>query len=147
MIKYVLKRSLQSLFTLLIVITVVFLLMRLMPEEGYFGSGFDKLDEAQKEAILTNMGYRDPMIIQLKNFYIRLANGDLGTSTTYRPNVSVNEIIKDKVPYSLWLGLSSVFLSMILGIFSGITMARNKSGFWDKMGTLYIVVINAVPAE
>lgn len=146
MIKYILKRSLQSLFTLLIVITVVFLLMRLMPEEGYFGSGFDKLDEAQKEAILTNMGYRDPMIIQLKNFYLRLAKGDLGLSTTYRPNVSVNEIIKDKVPYSLWLGLSSVFLSMVLGIFSGITMARNKSGFWDKIGTLYIVVINAVPA-
>ncbi|MDW7662062.1 MAG: ABC transporter permease [Bacillota bacterium] len=146
MIKYTLKRSLQSLGTLFIVITVVFLLMRLMPEEGYFGSGFEKLDEVQKEAILKNMGLRDPLVIQLKNFYIKLAKFDFGTSTTYRPNVSVNEIIKDKIPYSLWLGLSSVFISMIVGIASGIMMARNKNGPLDKLGTLYIVIINAVPA-
>ncbi len=146
MIKYALKRSLQSLGTLFIVVTVVFLLMRLMPEEGYFGSGFEKLDEIQKEAILKNMGLRDPLIIQLKNFYIKLVQLDFGTSTTYRPNVSVNEIIKDKIPYSLWLGLSSVFISMIAGISSGITMARNKNGPLDKIGTLYIVIINAVPA-
>lgn len=146
MIKYALKRSLQSLGTLFIVVTVVFLLMRLMPEEGYFGSGFEKLDEVQKEAILKNMGLRDPLVIQLKNFYIKLVQFDFGTSTTYRPNVSVNEIIKDKIPYSLWLGLSSVFISMIVGIASGITMARNKNGFLDKIGTLYIVIINAVPA-
>lgn len=146
MIKYTLKRSLQSLGTLFIVITVVFLLMRLMPEEGYFGSGFEKLDEVQKEAILKNMGLRDPLVIQLKNFYVKLAKFDFGTSTTYRPNVSVNEIIKDKIPYSLWLGLSSVFISMLVGIASGIMMARNKNGPLDKLGTLYIVIINAVPA-
>lgn len=146
MIKYALKRSLQSIGTLFIVVTVVFLLMRLMPEEGYFGSGFEKLDEVQKEAILKNMGLRDPLVIQLKNFYVRLVSLDFGTSTTYRPNVSVNEIIKDKIPYSLWLGLTSVFISMSVGIASGITMARNKNGFLDKLGTLYIVVINAVPA-
>lgn len=146
MIKYALKRSLQSIGTLFIVVTVVFLLMRLMPEEGYFGSGFEKLDEVQKEAILTNMGLRDPLVIQLKNFYIKLVNLDFGTSTTYRPNVPVNEIIQDKIPYSLWLGLSSVFISMIVGISTGITMARNKNGFLDKLGTFYIVVINAVPA-
>lgn len=146
MTKYIIKRALQSFITLLIVITVVFLLMRLMPEEGYFGEGFEKLDETQKENILKSMGLRDPMLIQLKNFYIRLFSGDLGTSITYRPNVSVNVILKEKIPYSIWLGLSSVFLSMVLGISTGIQMARNKDKLWDKLGTLYIVIINAVPA-
>ena len=56
MLKYSIKRLLQSLLTLFIVITIVFLLMRLMPEEGYFGDSFEKLDEQQKEAILTSMG-------------------------------------------------------------------------------------------
>ena len=37
MLKYILKRLLQSVFTLFIIATVVFLLMRLMPESGYFG--------------------------------------------------------------------------------------------------------------
>ncbi len=146
MLKYSLKRSFQSLFTLAIVVTVVFLLMRLMPEEGYFGTGFEKLDEAQKESILTNMGLRDPLVIQVKNFYSKLLKGDLGVSTTYRPNVPVNEILKDKIPYSIWLGLSSVFISMIVGLLAGIQMARYKGKAWDKIGTVYIVVINAVPA-
>lgn len=50
MLKYILKRLLQSVFTLFIIATVVFLLMRLMPESGYFGEEFDKMDPEQIEA-------------------------------------------------------------------------------------------------
>ena len=146
MLKYSIKRLLQSLLTLFIVITIVFLLMRLMPEEGYFGDSFEKLDEQQKEAILTGMGLRDPIHIQLKNFYQDLFKGNLGQSLTFRPKVPVLEIIKPKIPYSLYFGLASICVSLIIGITLGIAMARNKSGFWDKFGTGYIVFIRAVPA-
>jgi len=61
--------------------------MRLMPEEGYFGESYEKLDEQQKEMILTNMGLRDPMYKQLGNFYKKTLSGDLGESITYRPKV------------------------------------------------------------
>ncbi len=146
MLKYSLKRLLQSALTLFIVVTVVFLLMRLMPEEGYFGSGFEKLDEVQKENILRSMGLRDPLHIQLKNFYSKLLHGDLGTSIIYRPKVPVSVILKSKVPYSLWLGLASISASLACGITLGILMTQYKGKLWDKIGTAYIVVINAVPA-
>ncbi|NLV89452.1 MAG: ABC transporter permease [Tissierellia bacterium] len=146
MLKYSIKRLLQSLLTLFIIVTVVFLLMRLLPEEGYFGDAYEKLDEAQKEAILTNMGLRDPLHIQLINFYKNLLKGDLGESITFRPKVPVMEIIKDKVPYSLYFGLASIVISLIVGVTLGIAMARNKSKFWDKFGTGYVVFIRAVPA-
>lgn len=146
MIKYSLKRLFQSLITLLIIITVVFLLMRLMPEEGYFGSGYEKLDETQKEAILTSMGLRDPLHIQLANFYKALLSGDLGKSIIYRPKVPVTEILKTKIPYSLYFGLAAMGISLFAGISLGIVMARSKSKLWDKLGTGYIVFINAVPA-
>ena len=120
--------------------------MRLLPEEGYFGDAYEKLDEAQKEAILTNMGLRDPLHIQLINFYKNLLKGDLGESITFRPKVPVMEIIKDKVPYSLYFGLASIVISLIVGVTLGIAMARNKSKFWDKFGTGYVVFIRAVPA-
>lgn len=146
MLKYSLKRLLQSVLTLFIVVTVVFLLMRLMPEEGYFGAGFEKLDEIQKENILKSMGLRDPLHIQLKSFYAKLLKGDLGTSIIYRPKVPISEILKSKIPYSLWLGLASIGVSLVCGISLGILMAQHKGKFWDKIGTGYIVVINAVPA-
>lgn len=146
MIKYTLKRLLQSLITLFIIITVVFLLMRLMPEEGYFAESYEKLDEAQREAILTNMGLRDPIHKQLFNFYKSLLSGDLGKSIIYRPKVPITEILKAKIPYSLYFGLAAMGISLFLGVSLGIVMARSKSGIWDKLGTSYIVFINAVPA-
>ncbi|SDZ14425.1 oligopeptide transport system permease protein [Proteiniborus ethanoligenes] len=146
MLKYSLKRLFQSLITLFIIITVVFLLMRLMPEEGYFAESYEKLDEAQREAILTSMGLRDPIHVQLSNFYKALLAGDLGKSIIYRPKVPITDILKTKIPYSLYFGLAAMGISLIAGIPLGITMARSKSGIWDKLGTGYIVFINAVPA-
>lgn len=146
MLKYIVKRLIQSLFTLCIVITIVFLLMRLMPEEGYFGEGYEKLDEIQKEEILKNLGLRDPIHIQLKNFYNRLLSGDLGVSITYRPNVPVKEILRNKIPYSLGFGLFSLTISIVAGLSLGTLIARNRKGLLNSIGTIYIVIINAVPA-
>ena len=146
MLKYSIKRLFQSLVTLFIIVTVVFLLMRLMPEEGYFGSSYEKLDEQQKVAILTNMGLRDPIHKQLGNFYKKLSVGDLGESVIYRPKVPITEIIKTKIPYSLYFGLAAVGISLVVGVSLGILMARSKNKFWDKIGNSYVVFINAVPA-
>lgn len=146
MFKYTLKRLLQSMLTLFIVITVVFMLMRLLPEEGYFGAGYEKLDYNQRETILRNLGLRDPLYVQLGHFYKDLATGNLGTSIIYRPKVPVVDIIKTKVPYSFYFGLAAIGISLLFGILLGIVMARFKDKFWDKAGTAYIVFINAVPA-
>ncbi|MBU5312950.1 ABC transporter permease [Tissierella carlieri] len=146
MLKYSIKRLLQSLLTLFIIVTIVFLLMRLLPEEGYFGASYEKLDEQQREAILTSMGLRDPIHKQLINFYKNILTGNLGQSITFRPKVPVADIIKDKVPYSLYFGLAAIGISLLVGVTLGIAMARNKNKFWDKLGTGYVVFIRAVPA-
>lgn len=146
MLKYCIKRFLQSLVTLFIVVTIVFVLMRFMPIEGFLGPNYGKMDEIQKEAILRSMGLLDPIHIQLKNFYLNLLRGDLGESIIYRPHYPVIDIIKPKIPYSLFLGWASMSLSLFFGLSLGVLMARFKSGFLDKLGTIYIVIINAVPS-
>ena len=144
--KYILIRLSRSLLTLVIVVTVVFLLMRMMPIEGYFGASFDKLDEAQKMAKLNNLGLLDPWYIQLKNFYTDILKGDFGESITYRPKVAITKILGDKLITSLRFGLASLSVSLIVGLSLGILMARFKGKFWDKLGTCYVVGANAVPA-
>ena len=146
MLSYILKRLIQSIITLLVVISIVFGLMRLMPEEGYFGDGFEKLDHVQREAILESMGLREPLHKQLIDFYKQLLKGDLGKSIIYRPRVEISSILIDKIPYSLKFGLAAMGLSLATGLPLGILMALNNKGFWDKLGTAYIVIINAVPA-
>lgn len=143
--KYSLRRLGQSVITLLIVVTAVFMLMRLLPVEGYFGDRYDKLDSSQKEAVLRKMGLLDPWYLQIGKFYGRLVRGDLGTSTIYRKDVAVTEIIGPRIPYSMAFGLTATTLALALGLSMGIQMARNKGRWQDRSGTAYVVFINAVP--
>ena len=145
MLKYCLKRLGASVITLVIIISVVFILVRQMPIEGYFDN-FDKLDPAVIEATLQKMGLKDPIFVQLKNFFVQLLHGDLGTSVRYRVGAPIMDIILQKAPYSIRLGLSSMALALALGIPLGAAMARSKSKFWDKFGTLFIVFVTAVPS-
>ena len=92
MLGYIGKRLLQSVVTLFVIITIVFLLLRLLPEEGYLGVAADKMSPEQQEIYLTNLGLRDPILVQLGNFYADLIRGDLGTSFTYRTDVPVVDI-------------------------------------------------------
>jgi oligopeptide transport system permease protein len=146
MLAYFFKRFGQSFLTLFIVVTFVFCLLRLMPEEGYLGPGTDKLSESAKEAILRNMGLRDPLVVQVKNFYAKMLKGDLGKSAIYRPQTEITVILKEKIPYSLFFGLASISISLLVGIVSGALMARNKGKSFDKIGTVFIVFMIAVPA-
>jgi oligopeptide transport system permease protein len=145
MLTYTLKRLAQSVVTLFLVVTFVFLLMRLMPVEGYFGDRSDKLTPAQREAILEKIGLLDPWYVQVGGFYRKLAHGDLGTSSVYRVDVPVTEVIGPRIPYSVGFGLASVSASLFLGLAMGVHMARHKGRFWDKVWTTYVVFLSAVP--
>lgn len=145
MIKYLAKRLARSVLTLIIIISIVFILLRLMPVEGYF-QNYDKLTREQIQTGITNMGLDKPIPVQLKNFFLQLLHGDLGVSRIYRANVPITKILAGKVPISLTLGGISLILSLIFGIPLGTLMARAKGKFWDKFGTAFIVFIQAVPA-
>lgn len=146
MLKYTVRRLLFSMLSLFIILTVVFILLRQMPVEGYFDS-YEKLSQQTINTRLKSMGLLDPMLVQLKNFYSGLLfHFDLGTSTRYRVGATITSIVAEKAPLSLQIGLMSMALALLLGVPLGIMMARSKSGFFDKFGTLFIVLVNAVPA-
>lgn len=145
-LSYTIRRAWQSVVTVLIVITVVFLLMRLLPLEGYFGDDYDRLDQAQRDAILRSMGLLDPWYIQLRTFYVGLLTGDLGQSIKYRPRIPVVEVVAQKVPISVYFGVTAIFLSLSLGLTMGVLAARDKDKVVDKSVTGFIVFVNAVPA-
>ena len=145
MTKYVLKRLLSATLTLAIVLSVVFVLVRQMPIEGYFDN-YDKLDEKVIEAKLEKMGLNDPIPVQLFDFFKNLLRGDLGKSARYSVDAPITGIIAQKAPVSAMLGMTSMVLAMALGLPLGAAMARSKSKFWDKFGTAFIVFINAVPS-
>jgi ABC-type dipeptide/oligopeptide/nickel transport system permease component len=145
MIKYLAKRMGRSLITLFFILTLVFILLRQMPIEGYFDN-FDKLTEEQIQVGLEGMGLTDSMPVQLSHFFIDLIHGNLGVSRRYRSNVAVTEILATKIPISVKLGSMSILLSLLCGLPMGILMTKYKGKIFDKIGTIFIVFIQAVPA-
>lgn len=146
MLRFILSRLGRSVITLFVVVTFVFLLLRQMPIEGYFAESFDKMTQAQIDASLQEMGLKDPLPVQLMNFYKDTLSGDLGRSIVYRKNAPITDIIAPKIPYSVGFGLASVALSLVVGVPLGMLMVRFKGRFWDKLGSGYVVVVKAVPA-
>ncbi|NLO13584.1 MAG: ABC transporter permease [Clostridiales bacterium] len=145
MVKYILKRIGASLFTLIIILSVVFILLRQMPIEGYFDN-FDKLDQAVIDARLHQMGLKAPILQQMLRFFTGLLHGDLGISARYSVGAPIADIIAQKAPLSIQMGVLSMALAIALGIPLGGAMARSKSKFWDRFGTAFIVFVNAIPA-
>ena len=115
MLKYSLKRLARSLLTLVILITVIFALLRLMPEEGYF-SNYEKMSPQQIQNGLRKLGLKDPLYVQVGRFFKQLLSGDLGVSNRYRINYPITEIIKPKMMVSLRFGLTSIIISLPLAI-------------------------------
>jgi oligopeptide transport system permease protein len=87
----------------------------------------------------------------LKNFLNHLNPANytftfsLGESYRIRHGVSVIEIISDKFPVSMRIGLCSLALALVLGVVLGILQARYKGGILDNVCSGYTIFINAVP--
>ena len=148
MAKYMLKRILHAAITLCVVICIVFALLRQMPIEGYFNN-FDKMTEASIQVSLNKMGLNDPLPVQILHYFGQLLKGDLGVSNRYRQGYPIVKIIAQKAPISIKLGLISLAVSLAVGLPLGILMARStrtRWKLWDKFGTVFIVIVQAVPS-
>lgn len=81
MIKYTLKRLMQSLFTIFLIVTCVFLLLRLMPTDYFFTEDeLIKLTDSQKEDKLRAAGLLDHPMVQLGRFYANMFRLEIGNS-------------------------------------------------------------------
>ncbi|MBE5809261.1 MAG: ABC transporter permease, partial [Clostridiales bacterium] len=147
MLRYTLKRLVQSCITIFLIVSVVFLLLRLMPTDYYFTEDeLIKLTPEQKHDRLEAAGLLDNPFVQLARFYkTLLTKGDLGESRRIQSGQPVTTVIGSKFGVSMKLGLIALGISLVLGVCLGVLQARYKDGVFDHIGTAYTVFVNAVP--
>lgn len=147
MFKYTIKRLLQSVVTVLIVVTIVFLLMRMLPTDYFFTEDqLMKFTSEQKEEQLQAAGLLDPMPKQLVHYYGQLLKFDFGESRRIQNGVDVVSVIGDKFTISMKLGCTALVISLFVGILIGIIQTLNKDRILDHVGTAYTIFVNAVPS-
>ncbi|HHW27179.1 MAG TPA: ABC transporter permease [Firmicutes bacterium] len=145
--RYYLSKLCQALVTISLVVLVVFALLRFMPTTGYFSKEeYREMDEVARNAYLRSLGVLDPTLVQLKNFLAKLFRGDLGRSMTLYPKSRIQDILRDKIKYSVMFNAFSWVVSAVIGMPLGIAMAKNKGGFVDSAGTAYVVAVRSIPS-
>ena len=146
MIRYSLGRIGRACITIFLVLCIVFLLMRLMPVETYFQGRSDTMSDTLKQNILKELGLLDPWYIALPNFWKKLIfEGSFGESIVIRAGLPVGELIWPKAKVSFQYGIISLGIQLLVGMPLGVMMARKKGGIVDKVGNVYVLLINALP--
>ena len=133
--------------TMFLVLSIVFMLMRLLPTDTYFGGRSDSMSDTVKENILKQLGLFGPWYVQLGNFWKKLLlHGDLGESIVIQQGAKCVDLIIPKAKWSFQFGAIAMIFQMLIGYSMGVMMARWKGRFFDSLGNLYILLINALPA-
>ena len=141
--KYIGKRILISLFTLLIIILVLFLLLQLMP-----GSPFndEKLSPEQIARMQEKYGLDQPVIIQFLTYVKNLCVGDFGLSYVFSKDTPISVLLKTRVPVSFGIGLEAVTFGAIVGLILGILAALKHNSWWDTLCTVVSVIGVSLPS-
>ena len=147
MLKYTIKRLVESLITVLIIVTIVFLLLRMLPTDYYFTEEqLMKFTEEQKQEQLLAAGLLDPIPEQLMDFYNNVIHLDFGESRRIQNGVAVTKVIGDKFAISMQLGLIAIAISVVIGVPLGTLQTSFKDRVPDHIVTVYTIFVNAVPS-
>ncbi len=125
MIWYVLKRLLAAAPTLVAVLTVVFIVVRIIPGDPALTILGDQATPAALTALRQKLGIDKPLHLQYVDFITSALTGDLGRSlVSGRP---VIQEVSAVLPHTLDLTISSLILGTILGIPLGIWAALRRN--------------------
>lgn len=137
MTRYVLKRILYMLLTLLIVATVTFFMMRSIPGDPLGGMARE-LPEQTKANYYAKYGLDKPLIEQYLIYIKNMIRGDLGESLLY-PGRSVSATISATSPVSGLVGGIALVIGLLIGVCLGIIAALKKNQWPD-----YVVMVIAI---
>jgi microcin C transport system permease protein len=145
--------------TLLGVLTVTFLIIQLVPggpveqllAESRAGSGGDTggysarrdLDKKQIDELKKQFGFDKPLHVRYASMLADFAQFNLGRS--YLRNKDVWQLIKEKLPVSVSLGLWTFLLSYLISVPLGVAKAVREGTRFDTVTTLLVLVGYAIP--
>jgi len=131
MTTYIIRRLLWAIIVLLLVVTFVFFAMRLLPGDPIrmlvTQSQEAQFSEEQIEALRIKNGLDKPLIVQYFNWISNVARGDMGRSIL--SHAPVIDQINHRIPVTLYLGILSFLISIIVGVPAGIISAVRR-GIW-----------------
>lgn len=143
LIKFILKRIAESVLLLLAITLIIFIAMKLTPNDAAVMLSGPEATEADIESMRNYLGLNDPLHEQYFNYMENLLKGDLGTSYTTKQNVG-DEILA-RLPNTINLAVAAMIFAMLVGIPFGVLTSMKQNSFLDQTLTTASLVGISVP--
>ena len=145
MMRYIARRLLQAVPAVFGIIIINFFVLHLAPGDAadVLAGEAGAANEAYMKQLRETFGLDEPLHVQLYEYVANILQLNLGYS--FRHNMAVSQLIADRLPATLWLMFSAVFLAVGLGILLGVTSARFVNTIVDRIASVLALLCYSTP--
>ncbi|MBM4439810.1 MAG: ABC transporter permease [Candidatus Rokubacteria bacterium] len=145
--KYLLRRALFALGTLIGVSMIIFVVLRVLPGDPLVAilgvEGHRSMQPADKARIMADLGLSDPLPVQYVRWLGDIASGQLGKS--FFRGDTVRDLILHRGPISAEIALLALVVSWLVGLPAGILSAIKPNGWLDAVARFVSIIFIAIP--
>lgn len=144
MVRYCLKRIGMAVITVIIIIVILFCLLKLMP-----GSPFnnERLTEDQRVVLYEKYGLDKPLPEQIIIYIKNMLTGDFGVSYNIQQNYPVSQLIANRYPITIRIGLEAYVIGVLFGLILGVIAALHHNSPIDTGTTVFAMIGNSIPSQ
>jgi len=146
MLGYSVRRILQAIPVVFFAISLLFMLFYVLPGDPVdmlSGGQGREIPEVQRQNIEERLGLDKPVLVQFKDYWVGVLQGDLGNS--YRNDRPVIDTVKRYAPNSVRLAFWALMIEVVIGIGVGVISAVKRYSVLDTFTTLGTTVAMAIP--
>jgi peptide/nickel transport system permease protein len=141
--RYALTRLALVIPMVFILLTLVFLLMRIAPGDPISSALGGRVPDEVVDEIKSELGFDRPLYVQYFDYLGDIARGDFGTTITDRRKLT--DIIKVNGAATLELTFFAMIIAIVVGVTFGLFAGRFRDTWIDGSGRLFGIVIYATP--
>jgi peptide/nickel transport system permease protein len=142
--RYLITRVLMTIPMVLILVTMIFFIMRVLPGDPIRSQLGPRVSEEQADALRERLGLNRPLIVQYVDFIGDMVTFNFGTALTQgeRP---IKDELGERLPATIELTVPAITITAIIGIFSGAYAAKNRKKPIDYIIRLASIVMSSIP--
>ncbi len=144
MVRYLASRLLLALPIFLGVVTIVFIVVRILPGDPAVAALGDYASRDAVAALRQRLGLDRPIPLQYGSYLVGLARGDLGKSLI--TGAPVRDEIAHNLPYTLQLTVLAMIIGALTGVPVGVLNALTRNRLPDSIGRVLSLFGLSVPA-
>lgn len=143
MVRYILKRVVQTLTVMLLVSLITFLLVSIMPKDPVYSLFGSDVTPEEYQVLYERLGLNRPVLVRYWNWLVGVLRGDFGTSYAYR--MPVTELVGKKIGITMYLSVVSTLISFPLGMLFGVITAVKRGKWQDNVLTFLANIMGSIP--